>query len=113
MPAKLDYVDLIEQARSKAGLSVRELAARAGLSASRLGTVLRREGHLSREQAFYVGMALRLSEVQMEQLALLVVYARAEGKEFKKHILGKLEKVSKLGGDFDWSRYIEAAIKRK
>lgn len=101
---------MLNSFRANHNISVRELAKRSGVAESTLGRVLRGQAHLSREQAFYVGLALNLGPVEMECLALLVVLAHARRPEFKKHILQKLKRVRSLDPSFDWSDYIKGAL---
>lgn len=109
-PTKLDYVSLIEEARKAHNLSIAKLAASAKMNASRLGLVLNRKAHLTREQAYFIGLVLQLRAVEMEHLALLVVYATATRARFRKHILEKIERIRTIRGHFSWSEYIQATL---
>lgn len=107
---KHDYVSLINEARTAHNLSISKLASLAKMNPAKLGLVLRGKAHLTREQAFFIGIALSFRAAEMEHLALLVVYAGAKRSEFKKHILGKIKRIRSIRGRFSWSDYIQSTL---
>ena len=111
MHITLDYMELIDAALRKLGCTPQELAERAGLSTLQVNAILSRDSILTREQAFYVAMALEMSPLESEKLALLSVYANAKRPEFQRHILEKLARISKLDDGFNWTSYIESTLK--
>lgn len=103
---KYNYISWLLKLKTERQLSNKALASAAGIPVSALSRVFNHKTHLNREQAFLIGKALSLEPVELEKLALLVVYANARTEIFRKHIRLKLNRVSAISKNESWTSYI-------
>lgn len=111
MQKPLDYLEIIELHRARLGLTFQRLAKISGIPVERLKSIWNREALLGREEAFFLAMALEMSPLESEKLALLSVYSNAKTPEFKQHIYEKFLRISQLEASFDWTSYISSTLK--